>query len=112
MIMSSSGVRRPRPSSVAQDVGRVAVQLLGVADVAPGRAGILVAEVLLEVEDIDTELSRARRGGDPERVHGDVGVEPELQHVVPEYLLDAAHGEPSLLEAVAAQAAGRLRGPK
>src|SRR3954465_5332427 len=100
------------PFSVSQDVGGAAMELLAVADVIAGGAGVLVSEPVLEVEDIDALLAGPGGGGDAERVHAHRRVEALRRHVPLDQVLDGPGGERLPLEPPPPQAGGRLDGPE
>src|SRR4051812_18823215 len=104
--------RPPRTLLISQDVGGAAMEFLAVADVVAGGAGVLVAEPVLEVEDVDPLLAGPGGGGDPERVHTHRRVEPLGLHIPFYQIFDGPGGERPPLEPVPAQPAGRLDGPE
>src|SRR3954452_22266380 len=86
------------------------MELLAVADVIAGGPWVLVAEPVLEVEDVDALLTGPGGGGDAERVHADRRVEPLLLHIPFYQIFDGPGGERLPLEAIPPEPAGRPDG--
>jgi hypothetical protein len=86
------------------------MDLLAVPDVIAGGAWVLVAEPVLEVEDVDALLAGPGGGGDAERVDADRGVQALRRHIPLDQVLDGPGGQRPPLEPIPPQSAGRLDG--